>query len=156
MGKLNVIKIDTHPRGDSGLLRWSIVRRQADGSTAPMSLAGYKVALTVKEKQWDNAPDDMEGSETARGYEGQLWMTTIDCDNSVEMHGIKPEEGKVLFEFPKQTNWVEPGTYWMDIVIENKASRRTTTVFLGQLEVQGHPTNRLTTDAPDTFDDIRG
>lgn len=156
MAKLNVIKIDTHPRGDSGLLRWSIVKRQADGTTAPLSLVGYKVALTVKEKQWDSSPDDIEGSDTATGYNGQRWMTTIDCDNAGEMHNLDPAEGKVLFEFPKQANWIDPGTYWMDIVIENKASRRTTTVFLGQIEIQGHPTNRLTTDAPDSFSDIQG
>lgn len=154
MGKLNTIKIDTHPRGDSGVLRWSWVKKEEDGSLTPLSLAGYKVALTFKTKQWDSSPDDIDGSDTARGYEGKLWMTTIDCDNSTEMHGLDPAEGKILFEFPKQSNWVDPGTYWMDIVVENKSSHRTTTVFLGQIEIQGHPTNRLTTDTPDTFSDI--
>lgn len=156
MAKLNTIKIDTHPRGDSGLLRWSIVRRQADGSTSPLSLVGYKVAMTIKTRQWDYSPDDVENSDTAKGYNEQLWMTSIDCDNSEEMHGLDPAEGKVLFEFPKQQNWVEPGTYYLDIVIENKASHRTTTVLLGTIEIQGHPTNRLTTDVPDSFSDIEG
>lgn len=156
MGKLTSIKIDTHPRGDSGLLRWSWVKQQPDGTTTPLSLVGYKVALTVKSKQWDNAPDDLEGSDVARGYEGKAWMATIDCDDPTQMHGLDPAEGKVLFDMPKQENWVEPGIYWLDIVVENKASHRTTTVLLGQIEIQGHPTNRLTTDAPDSFDDITG
>ena len=155
MAKLQTIKIDTHLRGDSGLLRWSWVKQNADGSTSPLSLAGYKVAMTIKDKQWDDSPDDIEGAYTAVGYNGVRWMTTIDCDNSVEMHGINPAEGKVLFEMPKQANWVEPGTYWLDIVVENKASHRTTTVLLGQIEIQGHPTNRLTTDIPDSFTDIK-
>lgn len=156
MAKLQVIKVDVHPRGDSGMLRWSIVRRTESGETTPLSLVGYKVALTVKSKLYDEAPDDVDGATTAVGYNEARWMTTIDCDNSVEMHGIKPEEGKILFEFPKQANWIEPGTYYMDIVIENKSSHRTTTVFLGQIEIQGHPTNRLTTDVPDSFSDIQG
>lgn len=154
MAKLTTIKIDTHPRGDSGMLRWSIVRQQADGSTVPLSLVGYKVAMTIKTKQWDSSADDIEGSDTAVGYNDQRWMTTIDCDNPSEMHGLNPADGKILFDMPKQANWVDPGTYWMDIVIENKASHRTTTVFLGQIEIQGHPTNRLTTDTPDSFTDI--
>lgn len=160
MGKLNIIKIDTHPRGDSGILRWGWVKKNADGTTTPLSLKGYKVAMTVKARQWDKVPDDNKDgtmeSDTLRGYNNQMWWQTIDCDDPSQMHGLDPAEGKVIFEFPKQANWVDPGTYYIDIVVENKASHRTTTVMLGQIEVQGHPTNRFTTDIPDSFTDITG
>lgn len=154
MAKLNSIKIDTHPRGDSGILRWSWVKQEADGSMTPLSLVGYKVAMTVKAQDWDMSPNDIEGASTAVGYNDILWMIDIDCDNPNEMHGLDPSAGKVLFAMPKQANWIEPGTYYVDIVVENKVSKRTTTVLSGTIEIQGHPTNRLTTDAPDTYGDI--
>lgn len=153
MGKLNIVKLDSHPRGDSGVLRWSWVKKESDGSTRALSLVGYKVALTVKMPLYDEEPLD---NEAASGYNETLWRIDIDCDNQEEMHGIDPSLGMVLFAMPKQATWVNPGTYNMDIVVENKSSKRTTTVFLGQIEIQGHPTNRLTTDFPDSFDDIEG
>lgn len=151
MAKLNTIKLDTHPRGDSGVLYWGWVKDNGDGTTTPLSLVGYKIALTVKNKVWDTNPDDDTAVE---GYNSALWKKDIDCDSSDDMHGLDPTEGKAMFEFPKQANWVTPGTYNIDIVVENKASHRTTTVFLGTIDIQGHPTNRLTTDYPDSFDDI--
>ncbi len=154
MAKLATIKLDSHPRGDSGVIRWSWVKQNDDGSTTPLSLVGYKVAMTIKADQWDNSPDDIADSTTAEGYNNQLWMITIDCDNPTEMHNIDPSLGQVLFEMPKQANWIDPGVYWMDIVVENKSSHRTTTCVLGQIEIQGHPTNRLTTDTPDSYANI--
>lgn len=151
MAKLNVIKLDAHPRGDSGVLRWSWVKENADGTKTALSLAGYKAAMTVKAAQSDTDADDLTAVE---GYDSTLWKVDVDCDDSTQMHGIDPAEGMILFEMPKQANWVNPGTYYIDIVVENKASHRTTTVCLGQIEIQGHPTNRLTTDAPDTYDDL--
>lgn len=151
MAKLNSIKLDVHPRGDSGVLRWSWVKKQSDGTTTPLSLVGYYVAFTVKAQQYDfDEPDDT----AAAGYNNTLWRTTIDCDDETQMHGIDPTLGMVLIPFPKQANWINPGTYHFDIVVENKYSHRTTTVALGTIEIQGHPTNRLTTDTPDSFDDI--
>ena len=151
MGKLNVVKLDSHPRGDSGVLRWSWVKKNQDGTTSVLSLAGYKVALTVKSPVYDM---DTADNSAVEGYNSTLWRIDIDCDNSTQMHGIDPAEGMVLFAMPKQANWVTPGTYNIDIVVENKSSHRTTTVFLGQIEIQGHPTNRLTTDTPDDYSDI--
>lgn len=151
MGKLNVVKLDSHPRGDSGVLRWSWVKKNQDGTTSVLSLAGYKVALTVKSPVYDT---DTADNSAVEGYNSTLWRIDIDCDNSTQMHGIDPAEGMVLFAMPKQANWVTPGTYNIDIVVENKSSHRTTTVFLGQIEIQGHPTNRLTTDTPDDYSDI--
>lgn len=160
MAKLNVIKLDAHPRGDSGVIRWSWVKKESDGTLTPLSLVGYKAALTVKAKQWDRITTDIgseeEGPSAVEGYDGTLWKIDVDCDDSTQMHGIDPAEGMILFEMPKQANWIEPGTYFMDIVVENKSSHRTTTVMLGTIEIQGHPTNRLTTDTPDTYDDITG
>lgn len=151
MGKLNVVSLDAHPRGDSGVLRWSWVKKESDNTTTALSLVGYKVSLTVKANQYDTD----EGDDTAMvGYGDTLWRVDIDCDNSTDMHGLDPAEGKVIFPMPKQATWVNPGTYWIDIVVENKASYRTTTVFLGKIEVQGHPTNRRTTDHTDDFSDI--
>lgn len=160
MGKLNTVKLDTLPRGDSGLLRWSWVKREEDGSTRPLSLVGYKAALTVKAKEYDDVPDDSMdeyGTESAViGYNNTEWKIDVDCDDPTQMHGIDPAEGMILFTMPKQANWIKPGTYFIDIVVENKTSHRTTTVMVGTIDIQGHPTNRLTTDTPDTFDDIRG
>lgn len=153
MGKINQVKLDSHPRGDSGVLRWSWVKKESDGSTRALSLVGYKVALTVKRALWD---EDAADDSAVSGYDNALWRIDIDCDDSTQMHGIDPANGMVLFAMPKQANWVEPGTYNIDIVVENKSSHRTTTVFLGTIDIQGHPTNRLTTDIPDTFDDITG
>lgn len=151
MAKLNSIKLDVHPRGDSGVLRWSWVKRNSDNTTTPLSLVGYLVAFTVKAQQFDTSASD---DSAAKGYNDALWRTTIDCDDPDQMHGIDPTNGMCLIVFPKQANWINPGTYNFDIVVENKYSHRTTTVALGTIEIQGHPTNRLTTDAPDTFDDI--
>lgn len=151
MGKINTLKLDSHPRGDSGVLRWSWVKKESDGTTRALSLVGYKAALTVKSPVYDDSTDD---STAASGYNNVLWKIDVDCDNPTQMHGIDPANGMILFAMPKQANWVEPGTYNIDIVIENKASHRTTTVFLGTIEIQGHPTNRLTTDTPDDFSDI--
>lgn len=151
MAKLNSIKLDVHPRGDSGVLRWSWVKKNDDQTTTPLSLVGYKLAFTVKVPEFDYDAND---NSAAKGYNDTLWRTDIDCDNPTQMHGIDPTQGMCLIPFPKQANWVTPGTYNFDIVLENKSSHRTTTVALGKIEIQGHPTNRLTTDEPDTFDDI--
>lgn len=151
MAKINTIKLDTHPRGDSGIIRWSWVKKEEDGTLTPLSLVGYKVAMTVKQKDWDSSSDD---TSAVKGYNNTLWKIDIDCDDTEQMHGLDPTEGKVLFEMPKQANWVTPGTYHLDIVVENKSSHRTTTVMLGTIEIQGHPTNRLTTDTPDSYDDL--
>lgn len=151
MGKINTLKLDSHPRGDSGVLRWSWVKKESNGTTRPLSLVGYKAALTVKSPVYDIDADDDSAVE---GYNNALWRIDIDCDDTDDMHGIDPANGMILFAMPKQANWIEPGTYNIDIVVENKASHRTTTVFLGTIEIQGHPTNRLTTDAPDDFSDI--
>lgn len=151
MAKLNVIKLEAHPRGDSGVIRWSWVKNNSDGTTTVLSLAGYKAALTVKAGQYD---DEATDDSAVAGYNNTLWRIDVDCDDLDDMHGIDPSNGMILFEMPKQANWIAPGTYYMDIVVENKASHRTTTVFLGQIEIQGHPTNRLTTDTPDTYDDL--
>ena len=151
MAKLNPIKLDVHPRGDSGVLRWSWVKKESNGSTSALSLAGYVIAFSVKPNVFDSDKDD---DSVAKGYNNTLWRTTIDCDDPTQMHGIDPAEGMALIPFPKQANWIAPGTYNFDIVVENKYSHRTTTVALGTIEIQGHPTNRLTTDTPDTFDDL--
>ena len=160
MGKLNVINLDSHPRGDSGVLWWSWKKREEDGTLTTLSLAGYKAALTLKAKQYDKSVDDITPDETnssaVKGFDETAWVINVDCDNPDDMHGIDPSEGMILFEMPKQANWIEPGKYYIDIVVTNKSSHRTTTVMLGQIEIQGHPTNRLTTDIPDTFDDITG
>lgn len=157
MGKLNVIKLDSHPRGDSGVLRWSWVKRDASGNLVPLSLVGYKAALTVKAREYDSVATDV-GTEfepsAVVGYNDSLWKIDVDCDNATQMHGVDPTKGMILFEMPKQANWIDPGSYYMDIVLENKTSHRTTTVMVGTIEIQGHPTNRLTTDAPDSFTDI--
>ncbi len=151
MGKINSVKLDSHPRGDSGVLRWSWVKKESDGTLRTLSLVGYKAALTVKSPLNDDSVDD---STAVSGYNNVLWKVDVDCDDATQMHGIDPANGMILFAMPKQANWVEPGTYNIDIVVENKASHRTTTVFIGTIEIQGHPTNRFTTDAPDDFSDI--
>lgn len=151
MGKINSVKLDSHPRGDSGVLRWSWVKKESDGTTRTLSLVGYKAALTVKSPLNDDSVDD---STAVSGYNNVLWKVDVDCDDPTQMHGIDPANGMILFAMPKQANWVEPGTYNIDIVVENKSSHRTTTVFIGTIEIQGHPTNRFTTDIPDDFSDI--
>lgn len=152
MARLSVIKLDSHPRGDSGILRWSWVKKGSDGTTTPLSLVGYVAAMTVKKPQWAKDAEDTQA--TAVGYNNTLWKVDVDCDNPDDMHGIDPTEGMILFEMPKQANWIEPGEYFVDIVVENKSSHRTTTVMLGKIEIQGHPTNRLTTDYPDSYLDL--
>lgn len=151
MGKINSVKLDSHPRGDSGVLRWSWVKKESDGTVRTLSLVGYKAALTVKSPLNDDSVDD---STAVSGYNNVLWKVDVDCDDATQMHGIDPVNGMILFAMPKQANWVEPGTYNLDIVVENKSSHRTTTVFMGTIEIQGHPTNRFTTDIPDDFSDI--
>lgn len=151
MAQINTINLDAHPRGDSGLIRWSWVKKNADGSTTPISLVGYRASFTCKSAVYDDEADD---SSAVEGYENALWKVDVDCDDPDQMHGIDPATGMCMFEIPKQATWTEPGQYNCDIVVENKSSHRTTTCMVGTITVQGHPTNRLTTDYPDTFDNI--
>ena len=87
MGKINTLKLDSHPRGDSGVLRWSWVKKESDGTTRALSLVGYKAALTVKSPVYDDSVDD---STAASGYNNVLWKIDVDCDNPTQMHGIDP------------------------------------------------------------------
>lgn len=151
MAKIATIKLDAHPRGDSGILRWSWVKRESDGTDTPISLVGYKAALTVKAPVWDTDENDLSA---VKGYNDTLWKVDVDCDDPTQMHGIDPTLGMILFAMPKQANWITPGTYSIDIVVENKTSHRTTTCMVGTIEIQGHPTNRLTTDIADDYSDI--
>ena len=151
MAKISTVKLGSHPRGDSGILRWSWGKKEGDGTTTPLSLVGYTAAMTVKKPVWDLNVTDLTAVE---GYDDVLWKIDVDCDDSEQMHGIDPANGMILFEMPKQANWIDPGTYNIDIVVENKYSHRTTTVMVGTIEIQGHPTNRLTTDYPDTQLDL--
>ena len=146
MAKLNTIKLEAHPRGDSGVIRWSWVKKGESGDLTPLSLVGYQAALTVKQQLYDMDEDD---ERAAKGNDDVLFRITVDCDNPEEMHSIDPTLGQIMFEIPKKATWLIPGTYYMDIVVENKASHKTTTVMLATLEIQGHPTNRFTSDTAD-------
>lgn len=153
MAKLEKLKLGSHPRGDTGVIRWSWKKQTASG-TEKLSLAGYKACLTVKSNEYDLSLDDSSPDEqertTVSGYNNVMWKVDIDCDNPTDMSNIDPREGQIIFPIHKQAAWLEPGKYNIDIVLENKASRNTTTVMFGEIEIQGHPTNRLTTDGPDS------
>lgn len=151
MVKLAETNAGTLVRGDSSVWRWTWKRQMTDGSLQTLSLKGYKVAFTVKSAIYDAIEDD---STAASGHMQVLFRQDIDCDNPADMHNIDPDEGYVLLSIPKKSTWVAPGQYYYDIVVENKASHRTQTVFYGKLEIQGHPTNRFTTDNYDTFEDL--
>ena len=161
MAKINVITIDTYQRGDSAVLPWTLQYVDADGQTHPKNLAGYKAALTISPTEYSQIDND-EGNGTsgaAIGYSSVPENTTyakvdVDCDDSTQMHGISPSQGKILFDLHKQMMWLEPGSYWIDIVLENKVNKRTHTYAIGKIEIQGHPTNRLTTDAVDSYGDV--
>lgn len=159
MPKLNVFKWDNLIRGDSAGVAWKVSYRDSSGDLHPKSLVGYTAALTLKPTEYDNSVTDVisdeKGRKAAEGFEGQLAICNVDCDVPEEMHYIDPAEGRILFDLHKQAMWLNPGTYYMDIVLENKSSHRTHTYVMAKVEVQGHPTNRLTTDTPDTFDDVR-
>lgn len=159
MARLQTLKWDNLIRGDSSAVAWQIKYRDKNGDLQPKSLVGYKAALTIKQKEWDNSYTDIipdpSGSKAAEGYDGALAVINIDCDDEEQMHYIPPEQGRILFDLHKQAMWLTPGSYYLDIVLENKASKRTHTYVLATLTVQGHPTNRLTTDDPDTYDDVR-
>lgn len=150
MTKIQKIKLGSHPRGDSGFIRWSWKKQGSNGELTKLSLVGYKASLTVKQAEHDSVTNDSgDGEGAVKGFNNTEWKVDIDCDNPTQMRGINPTEGQILFPIHKQATWLEPGTYNVDIVLENKASKATTTVMIGEIEIQGHPTNRLTTDAPD-------
>lgn len=151
MAQLTELNLNTFVRGDSSVLRWSWVKQEAGGGTTPLSLVGYKVALTVKTSQYDSSVDD---STAVQGSDNVLFKIDVDCDNPEDMHGIDPTLGQIVFPLSKKATWIAPGTYYIDIVVENKSSHRTQTVMYGKLNIQGHPTNRLTTDETDTFEDL--
>lgn len=151
MSQLTELNLNTFVRGDSSVLRWSWVRKNSDGTTTPLSLVGYKVALTVKNNNFDM---DEKDDTAVTGESGILFRMDVDCDNAEDMHGLDPKAGEIAFPISKKALWITPGSYYLDIVVENKASHRTTTVALGKFSVQGHPTNRLSTDEADTFDDL--
>lgn len=151
MAKVNKVNIGSFMRGDSAVIPWAWKKRGEDGQLTPLSLRGYKASMTIKSEASDYSVDDEENSTTPKGYNNTYFKIDVDCDNSVQMHGVSPDKGEVLFHLPKQATWVDPAPYQVDIVVQNKSSRWTTTVFSGQLEIIGHPTNRLTTDAPDSW-----
>lgn len=150
------LSIGSFMRGDSAVIPWSWKKKGDGGELTPISLAGYKVSLTVKGSEYDLSVDDItpiNGVEsTVKGYNDNYLKVDIDCDNPTEMSNMDPALGEVHFHLPKQAMWLEPGDYSVDIVVENKASKWTTTVLMGTLTIIGHPTNRLTTDAPDRYE----
>ena len=155
MAKVNKVSIGSFMRGDSAVVPWSWKKKGSDGQLTPISLVGYKASMTIKAKDYDQStddqtPDEME-STTVKGYNDTFFKIDIDCDNPTQMQNVAPTKGEILFHLPKQATWVEPGSYSVDIVVQNKASKWTTTVFTGTLEIIGHPTNRLTTDSPDSW-----
>lgn len=155
MIRLNNNSLGTFMRGDSAIIPWSWKKRSSEGQLTPISLVGYKASMTIKSNNYDlsaddQTPDEMERT-TAKGYNNTFFKIDVDCDNPTQMHNIAPAKGEIQFHLPKQATWVEPGKYVVDIVVQNKASKWTTTVFSGTLEIVGHPTNRLTTDGPDSW-----
>lgn len=158
MGKINTITIDTYQRGDSAVLPWHLQYADAQGNVHSKNLTGYRAALTISSSEYTTSPDDVTvtgGKSAAKGYNDTYAVVNVDCDNSTQMHGISPTEGKILFDLHKQMMWLTPGAYWIDIVLENKTNKRTHTYAIGKIEIQGHPTNRLTTDAVDSYGDVQ-
>ena len=92
MGKINTLKLDSHPRGVSGVLRWSWVKKESDGTTRALSLVGYKAALTVKSPVYDDSTDD---STAASGYNNVLWKIDVDCDKLTTL--MKDLFGRQIF-----------------------------------------------------------
>lgn len=154
MAKINTITIDTYQRGDSAVLPWYLKYVDSQGQQQPKNLAGYKAALTISKSEYSMDTTDVSGGGAAIGYNNTFAVVNVDCDNPSQMHGISPAQGKILFDLHKQMMWLEPGTYWIDIVLENKTNKRTHTYAIGKIELQGHPTNRLTTDAVDSYGDV--
>ena len=62
MAKLEKLKLGSHPRGDTGVIRWSWKKQTASG-TEKLSLAGYKACLTVKNNEYDQSMDDSTPDE---------------------------------------------------------------------------------------------
>lgn len=159
MAKITAINIDTFQRGDSNVLPWTLQRQDSEGNLSPFNLTGYKAALTISKAEFSDSYNDVDldtsGRGAARGYGGQSAVVDVDCDSTADMHGIDPSEGKILFDLHKQNMWIAPGDYYLDVVLENKTTKRTHTYVIGKISIQGHPTNRLTTDAPDTFEDVQ-
>lgn len=158
MARIEEITIDTLQRGDSSVLPWQLLRQVDEETTEPFDLTGYKAALTVSKHQWTESINDTEpdvsGRSAAKGFGDQYAIVDVDCDSTSDMHGQDPQDGKILFDLHKQNMWVEPGEYYCDIVLENKTNHRTHTYAIGKITIQGHPTNRLTTDAPDSYSDV--
>lgn len=158
MAKINTITIDTYQRGDSAVLPWSLQYVDENGETKPKNLTGYIAALTISPTIYTKSADDVTPDEDERsaaiGYNDTPCVVTVDCDDREQMHGLKAEDGKILFDLHKQMMWLDPGVYFIDIVLENKETKRTRTYAIGKIEIQGHPTNRLTTDEVDSYSDI--
>ena len=159
MAKINAITIDTYQRGDSAVLPWTLQYADIDGNVHPKDLSGCRAALTISAHEFTHSIDDItpdaQGKSAALGYNNNYAVVNVDCDSPLEMHGLDPAEGKILFDLHKQMMWLEPGEYWISITIENKISKRTHTYAIGKIGIQGHPTNRLTTDAVDSYGDVR-
>lgn len=159
MAKINVITIDTYQRGDSAVLPWTLQYADAEGEIHPKNLTGFRAALTISASEYTHSVDDVtpddRGRAAAVGYNDTKAVVNVDCDNSIDMHGLDPANGKILFDLHKQMMWLEPGEYWISITIENKINKRTHTYAIGKIAIQGHPTNRLTTDAVDSYGDVR-
>lgn len=158
MAKLTTINIDTFQRGDSSVLPWVLQRQDAEGNLTPFNLTGYRAALTISKAEYTDSYDDVTADAANRraavGYNDQYAIVNVDCDSSQDMHGISPTEGKILFDLHKQNMWITPGNYFVDVVLENKTNYRTHTYVIGKIVIQGHPTNRFTTDTTDNFYDV--
>lgn len=158
MAKINTITIDTYQRGDSCVLPWSLQYADEEGVVHAKSLVGCRVALTISATDYTHSVNDItrdaQGRGSAIGYNETFAVVNVDCDDPTQMHGLDPAGGKVLFDLHKQMMWLEPGTYFGDIVVENKTNKRAHTYAIFKLEIQGHSTNRLTTDAVDSYGDV--
>lgn len=148
MANVQSVNLGTFMRGDSAVLDWSLQKQNEDGTTSPMSLKGYQLACTVKASEYDSTTDD---STAVQGANKKIWKVDIDCDDTTQNGGFQPEEGKCRIPLSKNSTWTNPMKLYVDIVLEDKVTHITQTMMNGTLTVQGHPTNRLSTDNEDIF-----
>lgn len=102
--------------------------------------------------------------------EDYLFRVFIDCDDPGEgaqgpidgryqwqnnyqgMYDMDPAEGRVVFRLTKKMTMIKPGTYYFDVRLMEKMEKQIGMIrecrdwapILGELEIQGTPTNRAT------------
>lgn len=102
------------------------------------SMTGGKLYVTVKSEQYDDIEND-----SSAVFPPKI-ITSFTHNSPVLINGVSTTitGNYATWEFTDQDLYLEPGTYYYDIVFEDSTGRAQPVLSQGKLKIVGHPTNR--------------